>query len=51
MKTYEVMVEGSVTRFISVQADSQSEAEDLAAEEFCALVGAEQDDIEQCEAI
>jgi len=49
--TYEVMVEGLVKRFIYVEAESQSEAYDLAAEEFCALLGAEREYVQQYEAV
>tara|TARA_R110000744_G_scaffold330156_1_gene435675 strand:+ start:379 stop:570 length:192 start_codon:yes stop_codon:yes gene_type:complete len=51
MKTYLVMVEGLVKRYISIEAANQSEAEDLAAEEFCALLGAERGYINQSEAV
>ena len=51
MKTYKVMVEGLVKRFISVEADNQSEAEDIAVDEFCALLGAERYLINQSEAV
>ena len=51
MTTYLVMVEGLVKRYISVEADNKFQAENLAAEEFCALLGAERDYINQSEAV
>jgi hypothetical protein len=47
MNLYEVNVEGLVKRRIIVEADSQSEADDLAKEEFCLLVGADSSQIEE----
>jgi len=51
MQTYLVMVEGLVKRYISIEADNQFQAENLAAEEFCALLGAERGYINQSEAV
>ena len=51
MKAYTVMVEGLVKRYISVQADTQAEAKELATEEFCALLGAERYLIDQSETV
>jgi len=47
MNTYEVNVEGLVQRTIFVEAESQSEADDLAKEEFCSMVGAESSQIQE----
>jgi hypothetical protein len=51
MKIYLVMVEGLVKRYISVEADNKFQAENLAAEEFCALLGAEPYYVNQSEAV
>ena len=51
MKTYLVMVEGLVKRYISVEAKDKRQAEDFAAEDFCLFEKIEPYLINQSEAV
>ncbi len=45
-KCYEIICEGKVNRFITVEADNEEEAKKAAALEFSLLVGANKNEVE-----
>ncbi len=44
-KVYEITCEGTVNRFITVEANNEEEAQKAAAREFSLLVGANENDV------
>jgi hypothetical protein len=47
MANYHVHVEGMVSRIITVEAENQEEANELAKEEFISLTGADNADVDE----
>ncbi len=45
-KCYEITCEGTVNRFITVEANNEEEAQKAAAREFSLLVGANKNEVE-----